>query len=312
MRILLTGAAGFVGSHLAERLLEEGHEVIGVDNFLTGRRENLEPLQRFPRFIFLEHDVIHPVPVEGPLDWILHLASPASPPRYLQAPLATLRVNAEGTRHLLELARRTGASFLLASTSEVYGDPLVHPQSEDYWGNVNPVGVRSVYDEAKRYAEAITMAYHREFGLSVRICRIFNTYGPRMDPYDGRVVSTFIRQALLGEDLTVHGDGSQTRSFQFVGDLVEGIRRLMEVDYPYPINLGNPEEYTILELARKVLELTGSSSRIRFTEPMEDDPRRRRPDISRARQVLQWSPRVSLEEGLRETIRYFEKILVSP
>ncbi len=312
MRILLTGAAGFVGSHLAERLLREGHEVIGVDNFLTGRRENLESLANFPRFSFLEHDVIQPVPVEGDLDWILHLASPASPPRYLAAPLATLRVNAEGTRHLLELARRTGAAFLLASTSEVYGDPLVHPQPEDYWGNVNPVGVRSVYDEAKRYAEAITMAYHREFGLSVRICRIFNTYGPRMDPYDGRVVSTFIRQALLGEDLTVHGDGSQTRSFQFVADLVEGIRRLMEVDYPYPINIGNPEEYTILELARKVLELTGSPSRIRFTEPMEDDPRRRRPDISRARQILQWSPRVSLEEGLRETIRYFEKILVSP
>ena len=312
MRILLTGAAGFVGSHLAERLLEEGHEVIGVDNFLTGRRENLEALVGFPHFSFLEHDVIQPVPVKGDLDWVLHLASPASPPRYLEAPLATLRVNAEGTRHLLELARRTGASFLLASTSEVYGDPLVHPQPEDYWGNVNPVGVRSVYDEAKRYAEAITMAYHREFGLSVRICRIFNTYGPRMDPYDGRVVSTFIRQALLGEDLTVHGDGSQTRSFQFVADLVEGIRRLMEVDYPHPINLGNPEEYSILELARKVLELTGSSSRIRFTEPMEDDPRRRRPDISRARQILQWSPRVSLEEGLRETIRYFEKILVSP
>ncbi len=312
MRILLTGAAGFVGSHLAERLLRDGHEVIGVDNFLTGRRENLESLANFPRFSFLEHDVIQPVPVEGDLDWILHLASPASPPRYLAAPLATLRVNAEGTRHLLELARRTGAAFLLASTSEVYGDPLVHPQPEDYWGNVNPVGVRSVYDEAKRYAEAITMAYHREFGLSVRICRIFNTYGPRMDPYDGRVVSTFIRQALLGEDLTVHGDGSQTRSFQFVADLVEGIRRLMEVDYPYPINIGNPEEYTILELARKVLELTGSPSRIRFTEPMEDDPRRRRPDISRARQILQWSPRVSLEEGLRETIRYFEKILVSP
>ena len=312
MRILLTGVAGFVGSHLAERLLGEGHEVVGVDNFLTGRRENLEALRGFPGFFFLEHDVIQPVPLEGPLDWILHLASPASPPRYLEAPLATLRVNAEGTRHLLELARRTGASFLLASTSEVYGDPLVHPQPEDYWGNVNPVGVRSVYDEAKRYAEAITMAYHREFGLSVRICRIFNTYGPRMDPYDGRVVSTFIRQALQGEDLTVHGDGSQTRSFQFVSDLVEGIRRLMEVDYPHPINLGNPEEYTILELARKVLKLTGSSSRIRFTEPMEDDPRRRRPDISRARRILQWYPRVSLEEGLRETIRYFEKILVSP
>lgn len=310
MRILLTGAAGFVGSHLAERLLREGHTVIGVDNFLTGRRENLEPLLTYPSFEFLEHDVVDPVPVRGKLDWILHLASPASPPRYLEKPLETMRVNAEGTRHLLELARATGAIFLLASTSEVYGDPLVHPQPEDYWGNVNPVGVRSVYDEAKRYAEALTMAYHRLFGLPIRICRIFNTYGPRMDPHDGRVVSTFIRQALQGEDLTVHGDGSQTRSFQYVDDLVEGIRRLMDVDYPHPINLGNPEEYTILELARKVLEITGSSSRIRFVEPMEDDPRRRRPDISRARQILQWSPRVPLEEGLRKTVAYFQSVLL--
>lgn len=310
MRIVLTGAAGFVGSHLAQRLLERGHDVLGVDNLSTGRRENLQILHSYARFDFLEHDVTFPFPVEGPVDWILHLASPASPPRYLNHPLETLRVNAEGTYHLLQMARDKNASFLLASTSEVYGDPLIHPQPEEYWGNVNPIGVRSVYDEAKRYAEALTMAYHRTFGVDIRICRIFNTYGPRMDPYDGRVVSTFIRQALSGEDLTIHGDGSQTRSFQYVDDLVDGILRLMEVSYPKPVNLGNPEEYTILELAQKVLEITGSTSNLRFVEAMEDDPRRRRPDISLAQRILQWSPRVPLREGLYRTVEYFQKVLV--
>ncbi len=307
MRVLLTGALGFLGSHLAERLLLEGYEVVGVDNLSTGRLQNLELLSRYPSFTFLRADVVEPLFLEGHLDWVLHFASPASPPRYLERPVETLRVNAEGTRHLLELARKRGAQFLLASTSEVYGDPLVHPQPETYWGNVNPVGPRAVYDEGKRYAEALTMAYHRHFGLSVRIVRIFNTYGPRMDPGDGRVVSNFILQALKGEPLTVYGDGSQTRSFCYVDDLVEGIRRLMEVGYPYPLNLGNPEEYRILELAELVKELTGSPSPIVFGPLPEDDPRKRRPDIRLARELLGWEPRVPVREGLSRTIAYFRE-----
>jgi len=309
MRVLLTGAAGFLGSHLAERLLEEGCEVIGVDNLSTGQRRNLDRLLAHPGFHFLQADVTQPLEVEGPLDWVLHFASPASPPRYLKLPVATLLVNAEGTRHLLDLALRKGARFFLASTSEVYGDPLVHPQPESYWGNVNPIGPRSIYDEGKRYAEALTTAYHRAYGVPVWIVRIFNTYGPFMDPEDGRVVSNFIVQALKGEPLTVFGDGSQTRSFCYVDDLIEGIRRLMEVDYPYPVNLGNPEEYRVLELAQLVKELTGSPSPITFLPLPEDDPKQRRPDITLARKLLGWEPRVPVREGLKRTIAYFREVV---
>jgi dTDP-glucose 4,6-dehydratase len=307
MRILLTGAAGFVGSHLAERLLKEGHQVLGVDNFCTGQFRNLERLQAHPGFAFLRADVTRPLEVAGPLDWVLHFASPASPPRYLKLPIETLLVNAEGTRHLLDLARARGAAFFLASTSEVYGDPLVHPQPEGYWGHVNPIGPRSVYDEAKRYAEALTLAYHRTHELPVRIVRIFNTYGPAMDPDDGRVVSNFITQALRGEALTVYGDGSQTRSFQYVDDLVEGIVRLMGVDYSEPVNLGNPEEFTMLELAELVRELTGSKAGLEFRPLPQDDPKQRRPDIRLARELLGWEPRVPVREGLRRTITYFKE-----
>jgi nucleoside-diphosphate-sugar epimerase len=309
MRVLLTGAAGFLGSHLAERLLKEGCEVIGVDNLSTGQRRNLDRLLAHPGFHFLQADVTRPLEVEGPLDWVLHFASPASPPRYQKLPIATLLVNAEGTRHLLDLALRKGARFFLASTSEVYGDPLVHPQPETYWGNVNPIGPRSIYDEGKRYAEALTTAYHRAYGVPVRIVRIFNSYGPFMDPEDGRVVSNFIVQALKGEPLTVFGDGSQTRSFCYVDDLIEGIRRLMEVDYPYPVNLGNPEEYRVLELAQLVKELTGSSSPITFLPLPEDDPKQRRPDITLARKLLSWEPKVPVREGLSRTIAYFKELL---
>jgi nucleoside-diphosphate-sugar epimerase len=305
VNILLTGAAGFVGSHLTDSLLADGHEVIGVDNLATGRTANLAHLADEPRFSLLEADASRPLELDGPLDWILHLASPASPPRYLERPLETLLVNAEGTRHLLELARRTGAGFLLASTSEVYGDPLVHPQPEGYWGNVNSIGPRSVYDEGKRYAEAVTMAYQRHHGVATRICRIFNTYGPRMDPFDGRVVSNFVRQALAGEPLTVYGDGSQTRSFQYVDDLTDGIVRLLGADFSEPVNLGNPGEFTMVELAELVLELTGSRSELVFEPLPEDDPRQRRPDISRARKVLGWEPRIPLREGLARTIAAF-------
>jgi dTDP-glucose 4,6-dehydratase len=309
MRILLTGAAGFLGSHLAERLLKEGHEVLGVDNLSTGQSRNLNRLAQYPSFRFLRADASQPLAVEGALNWVLHFASPASPPRYLRLPVETLLVNAEGTRHLLDLARAKGAAFFLASTSEVYGDPLVHPQPETYWGNVNPIGPRSIYDEGKRYAEALTLAYHRAYGVPVRIVRIFNTYGPAMDPEDGRVVSNFIIQALKGEPLTVFGDGSQTRSFCYVDDLIEGIRRLMEVDYPYPVNLGNPEEYRVLELAQLVKELTGSPSPITFLPLPEDDPKQRRPDITLARKLLGWEPKISVREGLKRTIAYFREVV---
>ncbi|MER3515040.1 MAG: NAD-dependent dehydratase [Chloroflexota bacterium] len=305
MRVLLTGVAGFIGSYLAERLLCDGHEVTGVDNFCTGQRKNLEYLRPYRGFTFIEHDCSKPLDVEGHLDWVMHFASPASPPRYLKLPLETLLVNSEGTRHLLDLACRKGAAFLLASTSEVYGDPTVHPQPETYWGHVNPIGPRSVYDESKRYAEALTLTYHRMQGLPVRIVRIFNTYGPRMDIEDGRVVSNFITQALRGEPLTIYGDGTQTRSFQYIDDLVEGIMRLMRVDYPYPVNLGNPEEYTVLQLAHLVRELTGARVPLEFRPLFEDDPKRRKPDITLAKRLLGWQPSVSLVEGLRRTIEFF-------
>ena len=305
MRIVLTGAAGFVGSHLADRLVADGNTVIGVDNLTTGSRANLVQLEASPRFTFVEADVSEPLAIDGPLDWILHFASPASPPRYLERPIETLLVNAEGTHHLLQLARDKGAAFLLASTSEIYGDPAVHPQTEAYWGNVNTIGPRSVYDEGKRYAEAMTMAFRRAFGSPIRICRIFNTYGPRMDPKDGRVVSNMISQAIAGEQLTVYGDGHQTRSFQYVDDLVEGVVRLMRVDFQQPVNLGNPVEFEMLELAALVKELTNSSEPIEFSPLPEDDPRRRKPDISVARKVLGWQPVVPLREGLARTIEAF-------
>ena len=309
MRIVLTGGAGFIGSHMTDRLIAEGHRVVVVDNLITGYEQNLSHQRHHPHLEFFRQDVSEPFEIPGEVDWILHFASPASPIDYLKLPLETLKVGSYGTHHALELARAKGAAFLLTSTSEVYGDPLVHPQTEDYWGNVNPNGPRSVYDEAKRYAEAVSMAYYREFGLDVRIVRIFNTYGPRNRVDDGRVVPTFINQALREEPLTVFGEGNQTRSFQYVDDLVEGIRRLMDVPYHQPINIGNPVEMTILEFARLILRLTGSRSEIVYRPLPQDDPRTRQPDISRAREVLGWEPRVPVEEGLRKTIDWYRSLL---
>jgi dTDP-glucose 4,6-dehydratase len=302
---LITGGAGFLGSHLCERLLADGHRVICVDNFLTGRRENIAHLLGRPEFRFLQHDVTVPFSIEEPVDHVLHFASPASPIDYLELPIQTLKVGSLGTHNTLGLAKAKQARYLLASTSEVYGDPLIHPQPETYWGNVNPIGPRGVYDEAKRFAEAMTMAYHRVHGLPVRIVRIFNTYGPRMRMRDGRVVPAFIHQALTEQPLTVFGDGQQTRSFCYVSDLVEGIGRLLCSDLVEPVNLGNPEEMTILEFARRILAVTGSSSPITFEPLPVDDPKVRQPDISRARTALGWEPRVGLEEGLVATVADF-------
>ncbi len=308
MRILLTGAAGFLGSHLAERLLLEGHQVVGVDDYSSGQKRNLAFLQKFPAFTFVQADASKPLSLEGSLDWIMHFASPASPPRYLELPLQTMLVNAEGTRHLLDLALAKGAAFFMASTSEIYGDPHVHPQPESYWGNVNTLGPRAIYDEAKRYAESLTLAYHRAKGVPVRLIRIFNTYGPRMDAEDGRVVTNFVNQALRGEALTIFGDGSQTRSFQYVDDLIEGIRRLMDVDFAEPVNLGNPEEYTMLELASLIQELAGVQAPLVYMPLPQDDPKQRKPDISRAQALLGWSPKVPVREGLKRTIEYFRAL----
>ncbi len=309
MRVLITGGAGFLGSHLCDRFLAEGHSVIAMDNLITGSTANIEHLAGRDDFLFIKHDVTNYIYVEGPLDAVLHFASPASPVDYLEHPIPTLKVGALGTHKVLGLAKAKGARFLLASTSEVYGDPLVHPQTEDYWGNVNPIGPRGVYDEAKRFAEAMTMAYHRYHGLDTRIVRIFNTYGPRMRLEDGRVVPNFIAQALRGEPLTVYGDGSQTRSFCYVSDLVEGIYRLLMSDEVEPVNIGNPTEMSILDFAQKIIELTGSSSEITFIHPtdlrIKDDPKVRCPDISKARRILNWEPQVKLEDGLRQTIEYF-------
>lgn len=304
-RILITGGAGFIGSHLCERFLQAGDEVICVDNFITGNADNIAHLFSNPRFSFIPQDVTNYIYVKGPLDAILHFASPASPIDYLELPIQTLKVGSLGTHKALGLAKEKKARFLLASTSEVYGDPLVHPQREDYWGNVNPIGPRGVYDEAKRFAEAMTMAYHRVHKVETRIVRIFNTYGPRMRLNDGRVVPNFISQALRGEDLTVYGDGSQTRSFCYISDLVEGIVRLLQSDYDGPVNIGNPQEMSVLEFARVIIALTGSQSKIAFRPLPVDDPRVRQPDISLARRLLGWEPTVTLEEGLRETIAYF-------
>ena len=304
---LITGGAGFLGSHLCERFIEKGHRVICMDNFITGNPDNIAHLIGHARFRLIEHDVTEFVYVEGPVDYVLHFASPASPIDYLKYPIQTLKVGALGTHKVLGLAKAKKARLLLASTSEVYGDPLVHPQREDYWGNVNPIGLRGVYDEAKRFAEAITMAYHRYHGLETRIVRIFNTYGPRMRLDDGRVLPTFMRQALLGEPLTVFGDGSQTRSFQYVDDLVEGIDRLLMSDVVEPVNIGNPDEITIAQFAEEVLRLTGSSVPVTYEPLPADDPQIRQPDISRARSLLGWEPRVGRAEGLERTLAYFRE-----
>jgi dTDP-glucose 4,6-dehydratase len=309
MRILITGGAGFVGSHLTDRFLSEGHQVIAVDNLITGDLRNVEHHQSNPNFQYLEQDICEPFTITGEVDWVLNFASPASPIDYLKLPQETLKVGAYGTFNSLDLARAKGAKYLLASTSEVYGDPLVHPQPEAYWGNVNPNGPRSVYDEAKRFAESATMSYHRQFDLDTRIIRIFNTYGERNRVNDGRVVPTFINQALRGEALSVFGEGQQTRSFQYVGDLVEGICRLMQVKDHQPVNLGNPVELTILEFAQLILKLTESKSEITYHPLPQDDPKTRKPDISRAKALLDWEPRVAVAEGLARTIAWYRQKL---
>lgn len=307
MRALITGGAGFLGSHLCDRLLAEGLEVICMDNLLTGSTDNIAHLAGQRRFQFIHYDVTNYIFVEESLDYVLHFASPASPIDYLQLPIQTLKVGALGTHKVLGLAMAKKACFLLASTSEVYGDPLVHPQTEDYWGNVNPIGPRGVYDEAKRFAEALTMAYHRSHGVNTRIARIFNTYGPRMRLNDGRVVPNFILQALQGEDLTVYGDGSQTRSFCYVDDLIEGIIKLLFSQETEPVNLGNPDEFSVLGFAQEVLEITGSKSRIVYQPLPVDDPRVRQPDITKAQKILNWNPQVGLREGIKKTVPYFQK-----
>ena len=309
MRTLITGGAGFIGSHLCERFLADGHHVVAVDNLITGSLENLDPFRSDPRFRFVGHDISAPLKVKDKLDHVLHFASPASPVDYLEYPIQTLKVGSLGTHNALGLAKHHGARFLLASTSEVYGDPLEHPQTEAYWGNVNPVGVRGVYDEAKRFAEAMTMAYHRAHGLTTRIVRIFNTYGERMRLNDGRVLPNFMGQALKGDPITVYGDGSQTRSFQYVSDLVEGVVRLLRSDVADPVNVGNPAEVTIREFAEEVRALAGSRSEVVYKPLPQDDPKVRRPDITRARQLLGWEPQVARADGLRRTMDYFVKRL---
>ena len=304
-KVMITGGAGFIGSHLCERFLADGHEVVCVDNFITGNPDNIAQLLPEKRFQFIHQDVTQYIYVKGPLDAILHFASPASPVDYLELPIQTLKVGSLGTHKALGLAKEKGARFLLASTSEVYGDPLVHPQNEEYWGNVNPIGPRGVYDEAKRFAEALTMAYHRAHKIPTRIVRIFNTFGPKMRTKDGRVVPNFIMQALRGEDVTVYGDGKQTRSFCFVSDLVEGIVRLLGSEHDNPVNLGNPREMTVLQFAETIIRLTASKSRIVHRPLPIDDPKVRQPDIRLARRLLGWEPRMDVEEGLRTTIEYF-------
>ncbi|PYM06765.1 MAG: NAD-dependent dehydratase [Candidatus Rokuibacteriota bacterium] len=305
MRSLVTGGTGFIGSHLCEFLLARGHEVVCMDNLLTGAMDNIAGFSAAPGFSFVRHDVTEYIRVEGPLEYVLHFASPASPRDYLEMPIQTLKVGALGTHKALGLAKAKGATFLLASTSEVYGDPEVHPQREEYWGNVNPIGPRGVYDEAKRFGEAMTMAYHRFHRVETRIARIFNTYGERMRLQDGRAIPAFITQALTGRPLTVYGDGSQTRSFQYISDLVEGIWRLMQSRVTEPVNIGNPQEMTLLELAKKILRLSASSSEIVFEPLPEDDPKVRQPDITRARTLLGWEPRIDVDEGLRRTLAWF-------
>ncbi|HUZ47253.1 MAG TPA: UDP-glucuronic acid decarboxylase family protein [Terriglobia bacterium] len=321
MRIVITGGAGFLGTHLSAKMLSLGHEVLCLDNLITGRRQNIEDLEKNPNFKFADQDVSKPIQIEGAVDAVAHLASPASPPDYLRFPIQTLKVGALGTHNALGLAMAKGARFLLASTSEVYGDPLVNPQPESYWGNVNPIGPRGVYDEAKRFAEALAIAYYRQHALDVRVVRIFNTYGPWMRASDGRVISNFVTQALSGKDITIYGDGSQTRSFCYVSDTVEGITRLLLFDsgssgssetglaegIHHPVNMGNPREVKVIDIARVVLEMTGSPSKIELLPLPTDDPKVRCPDISRARKLLGWEPQVSLEEGLAKTIAFFRQ-----
>ncbi len=307
-RVLITGAAGFLGSHLCDRFIKEGYHVVAMDNLITGSLRNIEHLFKLEQFEFYHHDVSKFVHVPGKIDYILHFASPASPIDYLKIPIQTLKVGSLGTHNLLGLARVKNARMLIASTSEVYGDPTVHPQTEDYWGNVNPVGPRGVYDEAKRFQEAMTMAYHTFHGLETRIVRIFNTYGPRMRLNDGRVLPTFIGQAIRGEDLTAFGDGTQTRSFCYVDDLVEGIYRLLLSDYAYPVNIGNPDEITIREFAEEILKLTGANQKVIFEPLPQDDPKQRQPDITKAREILGWEPKVSRAEGLKITYNYFKNL----
>jgi dTDP-glucose 4,6-dehydratase len=310
MRTVITGGAGFIGSHLCERFLAEGHQVVCVDNFLTGHRRNIERLLGQPDFTLVEHNISNPLTIDGPVDRILHFASPASPADYLEHPIPTLKVGALGTHNALGLAKAKSARFLLASTSEVYGDPEVHPQREDYWGNVNPIGPRGCYDEAKRFAEAITMAYYRYHGVDTRIVRIFNTYGPRMRLNDGRVLPAFMGQVLRGEPLSVFGEGQQTRSFCYVTDLVEGIYRLLQADFHEPVNLGNPSELTVLELAKEILAMVPESrSTIDYKPLPQDDPKRRKPDITRARTLLGWEPKIDRADGLARTLAYFRGVL---
>ena len=307
-RILITGAAGFLGSHLCDRFIKEGYTVMGMDNLITGDIRNLEHLFKLKEFEFYHHDVSKYVTVPGKLDYILHFASPASPIDYLKIPIQTLKVSSLGTHNLLGLAKAKSSRILVASTSEVYGDPLVHPQTEDYWGHVNPIGPRGVYDEAKRFQEAITMAYHTYHGVETRIIRIFNTYGPRMRLNDGRVLPAFIGQALRGEDLTVFGDGSQTRSFCYVDDLIEGIYRLLLSDYVMPVNIGNPDEITIREFAEEIIKLTGTNQKIISLPLPQDDPKQRQPDITRAKKILSWEPKIGRAEGLKRTYEYFKNL----
>ena len=311
MRIVITGGAGFIGSHLCERFLADGQEVVAIDNFITGTAANIELLRQNTswanRLTFLRHDISHPIEIDGPVDAILHFASPASPVDYLEHPIPTLKVGALGTHNALGMAKLKQARFLLASTSEVYGDPEQHPQREEYWGHVNPIGVRGCYDEAKRFAEAITMAYHRYHSVNTHIVRIFNTYGPRMRLDDGRVLPNFMGQALRGEPLTIYGNGSQTRSFCYVDDLVEGIHRLLFTEFHEPVNLGNPNEITILDFAREILDLSGSKSPLVNKPLPQDDPKVRRPDITRARQLLGWEPKIDRHEGLKRTLQYFQQ-----
>lgn len=307
-KVLITGGAGFLGSHLCDRFIKEGFHVIAMDNLITGDMKNIEHLMPIPEFEFYHHDVSKYIHIPGDLDYILHFASPASPIDYLKIPIPTLKVGSLGTHNCLGLALAKGARMLIASTSEVYGDPMVHPQNEDYWGNVNPIGPRGVYDEAKRFQEAMTMAYHTYHGVETRIVRIFNTYGPRMRLNDGRALPAFIGQALRGEDITVFGDGSQTRSFCYVDDLVEGIYRLLMSDYVYPVNIGNPDEISILDFAKEIIKLTGTNQKIVFKELPKDDPKQRKPDITRAKEILNWEPKVSRQEGLKITYDYFRNL----
>lgn len=307
-RILITGGAGFLGSHLSDRFIKEGYHVIVMDNLITGDMKNIEHLLPLEQFEFYHHDVSQYIHIPGELDYILHFASPASPIDYLKIPIPTLKVGSLGTHNCLGLALAKGARMLIASTSEVYGDPLVHPQNEDYWGNVNPIGPRGVYDEAKRFQEAMTMGYHTFHGVETRIVRIFNTYGPRMRLNDGRALPAFIGQALRGEDITVFGDGSQTRSFCYVADLVEGIYRLLMSDYVYPVNIGNPDEISILDFAKEIIELTGTNQKIVLQDLPKDDPKQRKPDITRAKEILGWEPTIGREEGLRITYEYFKSL----